>query len=963
MNNPFNSMDDANDREIIDISSRSRSRPTKGFGGRTKWIVGILLIALFFGLSPLVSIYVDSLWYDSLGFSDVFWYTLKTRLLLFLIFALVTAIILQPVFMLLEYFFGSSGRGLRTFVINNQPVVFAPSRLLRPISWIITVLVSIFTGLGFSNNWQKFALYLRQPASDLYDPIFNRSLSYYLFTLPVYQDIAGLLTFLVFIIAIATAIYILLEVSSGTNSTRSRVFTVASFVVAALLLVFTWNIYLSRFSYLWAEHPIFTGVNYMEANYLLPALRLVMVTLIIAAVALIVNALTVRRLLLSIVIIGLPVIIYIVGVGVIPSYVTNFIVKPNELDRETPYIEQNIWWTRAAYGLNKIEVRDYEASPTTAGLAIEKNRQTIEDIRLWDWRALQDTLRQVQEIRTYYDFPDVDVDRYVIGNEPRLMMIAAREVDISKLPESSRNWVNERLIYTHGYGVTMNSANGFTPEGRPQFLLSNMPIETTTPEITVTRPQIYFGQKTNSNIYVNTKQKEFDYPQGDANAYTVYEGRDGIQISGIVRRLALGWELSDISKLPFSDDVTETSRALLYRNILTRIKKLAPFLTYDPDPYIVVGNDGHLYWLIDGFTSTENYPYSAYYRGTGESLNYLRNSVKVVVDAYDGTVNFYVFEKEDPIINAYRGIFPTLFHDSSEMPAPLRAHIRYPETLIRAQADIYGLYHTQNAKVFFQREDAWSVARQVAQNRAQDAENTVPFDPYFVLTKLPGEESQSEFIAVMPFTPARRNNMIGWIAGRSDADAYGKLLVFNFPKSRLVDGPVQIEARVDQDARLSSQLTLWNQQGSRVQRGNLLVIPIEQGLLYVQPIYLQAERSPMPELRIVVLATQDKLVYGTTFKEALSALFGGTLNDRGQTTAQAGTQTGVNGQESSTQQPQTSTQSQTALVSVQQLIDSAAEDLAAYQRLTSEGKLGEAGQRLESLRQKLLELQRMGVQK
>ncbi|MGH9914298.1 MAG: UPF0182 family protein, partial [Pyrinomonadaceae bacterium] len=654
-----------------------------------------------------------------------------------------------------------------------------------------------------------------------------------------------------------------------------------------------------------------------------------------------------------------PVVVYIVGIGVVPSYVTNFIVKPNELDRETPYIEQNIAWTRAAYGLDKIEVRDYEASPTTAGLAIEKNRQTIEDIRLWDWHALQDTLRQVQEIRTYYDFPDVDVDRYTIGSNQRLMMVAAREIDISKLPESSRNWVNERLIYTHGYGVTMNSANGFTPEGRPQFLLSNMPIETTMPEITVTRPQIYFGQKTDSNIYVKTKQKEFDYPQGTDNAYTAYEGLDGIQIGGMFRRLALGWELDDITKLPFSDDVTPESRALLYRNILTRVKKLAPFLTYDADPYIVAGDDGHLYWLIDGFTSTGNYPYSSHY--AGDSLNYLRNSVKIVVDAYDGTVKFYLFEKEDPIINAYRAIFPTLFRDRSEMPAPLRAHIRYPETLIRAQADIYGLYHTQNAKVFFQREDVWSVARQAVQNRAQGDENkeAVPLEPYFVLTKLPGEERQSEFIAVMPFTPARRNNMIGWIAGRSDADVYGKLLVFNFPKSRLVDGPVQIEARVDQNAQLSSQLTLWNQQGSRVQRGSLLVIPIEHGLLYVQPIYLQAERSPMPELRIVVLATQDKLVYGTTFKEALSALFGDTSKSQEQT---AQSTTGENQNKSDTQ-AQPSALSQTAPATEQQLIDRAAEDLAAYQRLTSEGKLGEAGQKLESLKQRLNDLQRMRSQK
>ncbi len=504
---------------------------------------------------------------------------------------------------------------------------------------------------------------------------------------------------------------------------------------------------------------------------------------------------------------------------------------------------------------------------------LPNNRDTIENIRLWDWRALQDTLRQIQAIRTYYDFPDVDVDRYVVGGNTRQMMIAPREINDSKLPASSRNWINERLIYTHGYGVTMNSANGFTPEGLPQFVLSNMPVESTAREIKVTRPEIYFGELTDRYVYVKTKQNEFDYPQGDTNTSTTYQGTGGIRIGNRLRRMLLAWGIGDLSKLPFSNDVTSDSRVLINRNIREIVNGVAPFLTYDKDPYIVVDNEGRLFWMIDAFTESSYFPYSTHHDVAGNSLNYIRNSVKVVIDAYNGTVRFYVFDNQDPIIAAYRRIFPNLFQDANQMPADLRAHVRYPETLVRAQGEVYSLYHTQNPKVFFQREDVWSVAQHIDVDE-KGKKQSAPIDPYFVLMQLPGEQQKNEFVLILPFTPANRNNMIGWMAGRSDGENYGKLLVYNFPQSRLIDGPVQIEARIDQNAQLSGQFTLWNQQGSRVIRGHLLVIPIGRSLLFVEPIYLQAERSPMPELRLVVLATQEKLGYGQTFDEAMNSLFG-----------------------------------------------------------------------------------------
>jgi uncharacterized membrane protein (UPF0182 family) len=591
-------------------------------------------------------------------------------------------------------------------------------------------------------------------------------------------------------------------------------------------------------------------------------------------------------------------------------------------------------------------LRDFEAENSVAALDLPNNRQSLENIRLWDWRALQDTLRQIQAIRTYYDFIDVDVDRYTVGGQTRQMMIAPREINDAKLPPSSRNWINDRLIYTHGYGVTMNSANGFTPEGLPQFVLSNMPVESTVPEIKITRPEIYYGELTDRYVYVKTKQNEFDYPQGDTNAVTTYQGTGGIRIENRLRRMLLGWGIGDLSKLPFSDDVTSDSRVLINRNIRDIVNGVAPFLTYDKDAYIVVSNEGRLFWILDAFTESDYFPYSTHHDVAGNSLNYIRNSVKVVIDAYNGTARFYVFDNGDPIINAYRGIFPNLFLDASQMPADLRAHVRYPETLVRAQGEVYSLYHTQNPKVFFQREDVWSIAQQITVG-AESKKQSTPIDPYYVMMQLPAEQQKNEFVLILPFTPASRNNMIGWMAARSDGQNYGKLLVYNFPKSRLIDGPVQIEARIDQNAQLSSQFTLWNQQGSRVIRGHLLVIPIGRSLMFVEPVYLQAERSPMPELRLVVLATQEKLGYGQTFAEAMNSLFGEAAvkpappQEPNQPTSQQPTPSG------------------TAAQDLQQLINRAIQEFEDYQRLTSQGKLGEAGQKLEQHKRTLEEIRQL----
>jgi len=449
-------------------------------------------------------------------------------------------------------------------------------------------------------------------------------------------------------------------------------------------------------------------------------------------------------------------------------------------------------------------------------------------------------------------------------------------------------------------------------------------------------------------VYVKTRQKEFNYPQGDTNNLTSYEGTGGIVVGGFFRRLLIALDRGDLTKLPFSDDVTADSRLLMRRNLRERVETLAPFLLFDEDPYIVVGTDGRLSWIFDAYTTSDSYPYARHYRVGRDAINYLRNSVKVIVDAYDGTTTFYVFDASDPIVAAYRRIYPALFKDGAQMPAAMRAHVRYPELLLKLQASVYGLYHMTDPEVFYNREDLWTVASEVGMN-AQREQATLAMEPNFVLMTLPGE-TQIEFVEILPFTPSNRNNLIGWIAGRSDDPHYGTAVVYDFPKTRLIDGPLQIEARIDQNAQLSGQLSLWNQQGSHVRRGGLIVIPVGRALLYAEPIYLQADRSPMPELRLVVLALQDRLAYGPTFESAMAGLFGGAVSSL--TVAAPVAPIPV--------APSAAATPPGATVSgdLNTLIADAARDLADYQKLTAEGKLGEAGQKLEALKLKLDRLNR-----
>ncbi len=931
--------------ETIDWPPPRVGRP----GRRRRFLLLLVVLAVvFFGGRAALSYYVDVLWFKSLGYGEVFFRTLRLQWAVFAAFAAATFLILYGSFLALKRAHLPDLPEGHTILIGGQPLKLPVEPVLRLIALAVSLAIALATGAALSGQWPTLALYWYAPASSgsVVDPIFGRPLNFFLFTLPAWQVLVGwLLTLAVMICALAAFFVLITGGARAITGKLSRHVGLPwrglSISFAFLLLIFTINAYISRFERLLEDHTIFGGVTYTDAHVILTGMLVVCAALVVGAGIALANVRAQRGRWLVIAVV--PAAVCYLAMQVVAWYVSSFIVKPNELVREKPYIVFNTAMTRQAYGLNGVSQREFPAETTVEAADPANNQATLQNIRLWDWRALQDTLRQIQEIRTYYDFPDIDIDRYDIDGTMRQVMLAARELNVDKLPESSQNWINEKLIYTHGYGITMNPVNGFTPEGLPNLILSNMPVQSTVSSLKVTRPEIYFGELTNTDVYVKTRQQEFNYPQGQTNNLNSYEGTGGIEIDGFLRRLIIAFDRDDLGKLPFSDDVNANSRLLMRRNIRDRVAALAPFLTFDPDPYIVLGEDGRLSWIMDGFTVADSYPYSTHYQLGNSSINYMRNSVKAVIDAYDGTTTFYVFDAEDPIIAAYRQIFPTLFKDASQMPAGLRKHVRYPELLLKLQAEVYGLYHMTDAEAFYNREDLWTVASEVGMSDSGE-QRTQAMQPNFVLMKLPGESGE-EFVEILPFTPASRNNLIGWIAGRSDGEHYGTSVVYNFPKTKLVDGPLQIEARIDQNAQLSGQLTLWNQQGSHVRRGALLVIPTGKALLYAEPIYLQAERSPMPELRLVVLALQDRLAYGPTFEAALASLFGGAASSLTAAPISAAPAAEAKGGAAAV--------TVGAAADLNALIEEAARDLADYQRLTAEGKLGEAGQKLEELKRVL----------
>ena len=972
-----------------------QARPRKRRTGLI--VLAVVIVAIFFFGSQFLSIYVDALWFDSVGYASVYWYKFRLGGVLFISFFVMTFVLLWTALWALGRAFPEARKrpNVKLSSIEDiREINFLPF-IYRPAMWIISGGIALMFAVSMSQSWSDFALYLHSSGSGATDPIFQRDVSFYLFTLPILELISSWFTTIAVIVLLCVAgvalyvWYVDKMQGFGVSQIGGRALGAVSWAVSLFALALAFSTYLSRFDLLQGTHDIFSGVNYTDDHIQLPGLTVVSAALLIAAVVLAINALTAKRLRTIWGTAAAIFAIWIVAVVIIPQSVYSFSVKPNELAKESPYILHNIQMTRLALGLDKFEERPFQPAPTLSQDQLQKNMATLDNIRLWDPAVLKQTLSQIQEIRQYYDFRVPDIDRYTINGKLRQVMLSARELNAKQLPEESKTWINQHVVYTHGYGVTMSTVNEFTPEGMPHLILKDMPVQSDAPEIKVTRPEIYFGEETDEHVYVHTKPQaqtapEFNYPaSGNSDSYTEYEGGGGVRVGGIMGKIPLSLYFGDGTNLIFSDYINSESRVLFHRNVFDRVRQIAPFLQFDSDPYIVIGADGRLSWIIDGFTTSTRYPYSTTYQMRDQfnnfiPVNYVRNSVKVVVDAYQGTVTFYVFEPDDPIIKSYEGIFPELFHPASEMPPDIRAHIRYPNTLVDVQSQAYILYHMQNPQTFYNHEDLWAIAGSdpgspggtiPTAEGGQPAAPQATMRPYYVLMTLPGEAGDHlEFVNILPFTPAGagRNNMIGWLAGRSDGDNYGHTLVFSFPKNVTIDGPAQVRARVNQDPTLSGQMTLWNQKGSNLIRGNMLVIPIADSLLYIEPFFLQAENSPLPELRQVAIATRDKLSAAPTFDQALKVLFpnfnsGSPVgpvapSQASPVVAQGGAQQPAGPGQQSPAAQATPPPSQTQPLpagSQQSLATKAQQLLADYGRLAADGKYKEAGEKLDQLRQTL----------
>jgi len=839
--------------------SKNKQRPTQW------WLIAIGALVFLFIIAAIgKGIYTEWLWFNSLGFSSIYTTILTTRLWLFAVGALAFFALLVSNLFLARRLSPVSGDNVS---IGQGLVVVR--RVLDIGILGMAIFLSLIFGLVTSGQWETILRFSNATNFNITEPLLGRDVAFYIFNLPLYHFVQGWLIWATIIILIfAATIY-------GLNiGFRRAAFTTAikghlSALGAIIFFLIAWSYRLKIFDLLYSHRGVIFGAGYTDTHAQLLAWRILIVVAVISGMLLLISVL--RRWRHSLIIpVGLWVASTIIFGSIYPALVQRFQVEPSELAKEGPYIEHNIHFTRLAFGLDRIEEEDFPVELAPSAQDIAKNSTTMNNIRLWDHRPLKDTYNQIQSIRLYYDFVDIDVDRYQIDGDSRQVMLAARELSPEKLPSQAQTWVNRRLQFTHGYGVAMSPTIEVSEEGLPNFWVKDVP---PIGKIEIERPEIYYGEKTDDYVIVGSRVEEFDYPKGDTNVYTKYTGENGIKINSFIRKLTFAWELGDINIL-ISGELTPGSQLLYRRNIQQRVRHIAPFLKLDSDPYIVIDN-GELFWVQDAYTVSGRFPYS---QPTPGGINYVRNSVKVVVNAYDGSTTFYLIDPEDALVNTYAAIFPALFTPIEAMPESLRAHLRYPQDLFQIQASMYQTYHMQDPRVFYNKEDLWTTPFETY----ADAER--PVEPYYVIMRLPGEE-QEEFILMLPFTPTQKDNMITWLAARSDGDKYGKLIAYNFPKDKLIYGPRQIEARIDQDPTISSQLTLWGQKGSQVIRGNLLVIPIEQSILYVEPIYLKAERGQLPELKRVIVASGDRIVMEPTLAQSLNAIYAGLPTEEPTVTA------------------------------------------------------------------------------
>lgn len=821
------------------------------------FFVGVLLTIL---LSQAISLYTDWLWFEEVGFTQVFIITLAYKLIPALVFA--------ALFFLLFYFniwLAAQQRERIRFLEQENLIGLPPpervdpffKRLLLPVA----ILLGLFAAAQAGGQWESFLLFFNSVAFGSEDPLFGRDIRFYVFRLPALSYLYRWLIFATGLTLLGTAytylLYWQIQYTQRGLFLSRRAKAHLLLLATLFLLVKAGGYFLDRFELLYSPRGAAVGASYADVYANLPALQILIFMALVAAGLCVFQ---VYRPGFRYVFIGVGGLIatHITGLYLYPSFLQRFRVVPNEIAAERPFIERNIQFTRRAYGLDRIESRDFPAEEKLTALDLRRNDATIKNIRLWEHGPLLATYAQLQEIRTYYKFVDVDNDRYLIDGTYRQIMLSARELSHEHLP--SRIWINEHLVYTHGYGVVFGPVNQVTPEGLPEFFIKDIPPVSNGP-IEVTRPEVYFGELANDYVFVKTSAKELDYPAGDENVYTNYEGRGGIPVRSFWRKLLFSARFGTL-RIALSNDITGESRILYHRQIQERVKKIAPFIALDRDPYLVIAQDGRLSWIIDGYTTSNRYPYSEPIKNLG---NYIRNSVKAVVDTYDGTVRFYLSDPEDPIIRSYAKAFPGLFQSFDAMPEDLRGHIRYPQDLFIVQAHIYATYHMQDPQVFYNKEDLLSIP-----GKAGDGQET---EPYYTIMRLPGEKKE-EFILLLPFTPNKKDNMRAWLAARSDPPHYGKLIALDFPKAKLIYGPKQIDARIDQDAFISQQLSLWSQRGSQVIRGSLLAIPIEKSLLYVQPLYLAAEKGSLPELKRVITAFGNQIAMEESLEESLQRIFG-----------------------------------------------------------------------------------------
>ena len=836
--------------------------------------IGILVVLfLFFLLAKWGGhLYIDWLWFKSLNYQHVYVTRYISEILLRVAVFILTFLLLFLSLMLTRRTITSAVQASRqveegsVITLQRSPLFqFVNNKTVTAVFVLLSVLMGLLVSSSVTGDWVILQKFLHPSTFGLNDPIFNKDIGFYVFQFPFFQFLYKLSISLVILIAVWTVLaYFLAGAASGNLNVR-KIFDISaaryhlSILVVVYFFLRAWGFKLQQYTLLNSAQGVVYGPGYTDIHANLLAFQVMFFLAAITGIIVLIN-IFMRRFRFIVYAIGFMIAASIVLNGIYPVLVQKLVVLPSEMDKEKPYIENSIKYTRIAYNIEAIERKLFPAGKTLSAADIKENKDTIKNIRLWDYKPLQQTYSQLQEMRTYYEFKDIDIDRYNIDGEYRQVMLAARELNQELLPEQAKTWVNQRLKYTHGYGIAMSPVTEITGEGLPNLLIKDIP-PTTSTNLKVNRPEIYFGELTDNYVIVNTRSQEFNYPMGEDNAWSTYQGKDGVKMGSIIRRLIFALTFGDY-KLLLSGDVSSESQALYYRSIYQRVPKIAPFLLYDKDPYLVLDN-GKLYWMWDAYTTTDMFPYSEPF---ANKMNYIRNSVKVVVDAYNGQVKFYISDSSDPVLKTYQKIFPGLF--TSEMPSGLKEHIRYPEDLFTIQANKYMVYHMQNYRVFYNKEDKWDLPTEIFGSEEQTMES------YYTIVRLPGEE-KPEYIQIMPFTPHSKKNMIAWFAGRSDGKNYGKLLVYEFPKQELVFGPMQVEARINQDTTISQQLSLWDQRGSQVIRGNLMVIPVKDSLIYVEPLYLQANQGKMPELSRVIVAHGEHVVMERTLEASLGKIFGG----------------------------------------------------------------------------------------